>query len=72
MISLDCTQISVVVRCTLCPWWSGFADSKHEGWAVGARHERRAHPELKQARSARNTHRARAIPVQLDTPTNTP
>lgn len=49
-IRLDSTQISTVVMCSDCPWWYGFADSRDEGWRVGARHELRAHPETKQAR----------------------
>lgn len=52
MIRLDSTQISVVVTCSSCPWWYGFADSRIEGWRVGARHEQRAHPESEQARDA--------------------
>lgn len=71
-IRLDSTKISVVVKCTLCPFWSAFADTKDEGWGIGAAHEERAHPELEQARHARDEHRSkarRAIPVRLDTPT---
>jgi hypothetical protein len=49
---LDCTRVSVVVKCRECDFWSGFADSKREGWAVAARHEERAHPGLYQARDA--------------------
>jgi hypothetical protein len=51
-IKLDSTQISVVVMCTRCPWWHGFADSRTEGWRVGARHEQRAHPDTDNARDA--------------------
>ncbi|GAA4178961.1 hypothetical protein [Gryllotalpicola koreensis] len=43
MIKLDSTQISTVVLCTECPWWHGFADTKDEGWKVGARHEQAIH-----------------------------
>lgn len=54
MIRLDSTRISTVVTCTLCAgYWFGFADSRAEGWRVGARHEARAHGgESKQAREA--------------------
>jgi hypothetical protein len=52
MIRLDSTQISTVVTCTRCPWWHGFADTRGEGWRVGARHEERAHPGDEQARNA--------------------
>lgn len=51
-IKLDSTHYSTVVTCDHCPWWYGFADSKAEGWRVGARHEERAHPDLGQARNA--------------------
>lgn len=51
-IKLDSTQISTVVMCTRCPWWHGFADSRKEGWRVGARHEERAHPDSDNARAA--------------------
>lgn len=59
-ISLDSTRYSVVVTCSSCPWWYGFADSKAEGWRVGARHEERAHPELDQARNAYDKRVSRA------------
>lgn len=59
-IRLDATQISTVVLCTRCPWWHGFADSRAEGWRVGARHEERAHPETDNARDAIATRRRRA------------
>jgi hypothetical protein len=52
MIRLDSTQISTVVTCTRCPWWHGFADSRAQGWRVGARHEERAHPDSDNARAA--------------------
>jgi len=52
MIKLDSTQISTVVMCSDCPWWRGFADSRTEGWRVGARHEERAHKDRQQARNA--------------------
>lgn len=58
-IELDSTRISTVVTCTDCPWWYGFADSKREGWQVGARHEQRAHPERDQARDAVDQQNAR-------------
>ena len=50
MIKLDVTRYSVVVQCDQCPWWYGFADSRLEGWRVGAGHETRAHPDRDQAR----------------------
>lgn len=48
-IKLDATQISVVVTCTKCPWWFGFALDKIEGWTVGARHQTAHHPCNQQA-----------------------
>lgn len=69
---LDCTRVSVVVTCTLCPFWSAFADGKREGWETAARHEERVHPELEQARHARDeavSKARRAIPVHLSAPT---
>lgn len=48
-IKLDSTRISVVVTCTGCPWWHGFALDKIEGWTVGSRHQQRQHPETQQA-----------------------
>lgn len=69
-IKLDSTQISVVVLCSECPWWHGFADSKHEGWAVGARHEKRVHPKSDQARNVVDQRNSRALRVELDTPIN--
>ena len=48
-VRLDSTRISVVVTCTSCPWWYGFALDKIEGWGVGARHQRMHHPTVQQA-----------------------
>lgn len=48
-ITLDATRISVVVRCTGCPWWFGFALDKVEAWTVGARHQRTHHALNQQA-----------------------
>lgn len=48
-IKLDATRISVVVTCTGCPWWFGFALDKIEGWQVGARHQTDHHPSNQQA-----------------------
>lgn len=59
-IKLDSTRVSVVVKCSLCPWWSAFAFTKGEGWAAGARHEEHAHPGLNQARNAAQMHARRA------------
>jgi hypothetical protein len=59
-ISLDSTQISTVVLCDRCPWWRGFADSRDEGWTVGAGHEQRAHPQDDQARNALDQRNSRA------------
>ncbi|MCC2034213.1 hypothetical protein [Microbacterium allomyrinae] len=59
-IKLDATNYSVVVTCTKCPWWYGFADHKAGGWRVGARHEERAHPEIDQARRALDERNRRA------------
>jgi len=55
-IKLDSTQISTVVLCDQCPWWRGFADSRDEGWRVGARHEERMHPGQHNAREALRMH----------------
>jgi len=44
MISLDYTQLSVVVICTDCPHWYGFGFDRLHGWRVGADHEDRVHP----------------------------
>ena len=59
-IELDSTRYSTVVTCTHCPWWYGFADSKAEGYAVGARHEERAHPGEDTARYVIRKRRSRA------------
>lgn len=48
-IKLDSTRVSVVVTCTGCPWWHGFALDKIEGWKVGAGHQTRSHPGNQQA-----------------------
>lgn len=66
MITLDSTQISTVVKCDDCPWWHGFADSRDEGWRVGAAHEKRAHPEAGQARNTLDQRNSRAR--KADTP----
>lgn len=42
-ITLDSTQISVVVKCSACPWWHGFGFDRTHGWRVGADHQRSAH-----------------------------
>lgn len=52
MISLDYTQLSVVVRCDECPWWYGFGFDRIHGWTVGRDHELRVHPGYTQAASA--------------------
>lgn len=60
-IRVDSTKISSVVKCSLCPWWSGFADSRAQGWAVGARHEANTHRgDTYQARDAMYKTRRRA------------
>lgn len=61
MIKLDCTRISVVVRCTDCPPWYGFALDRIEGWQVGARHQERAHGDATQALEALAQQRARDL-----------
>ena len=71
-IRLDSTRVSVVVTCTLCPWWSAFAFTKEEGWAAAGTHEEQVHPDLQQARNAGNMNRSRALRVTLDTPTSRP
>lgn len=60
-IKLDATQISVVVTCTGCPWWYGFALDKIEGWTVGDRHQRTHHPDNHSARKALVLARKRAL-----------
>jgi hypothetical protein len=60
-IELDSTQHSTVVTCTECGAVD-LADSPREGWAMGARHEERAHPELTQARDAARMNRKRNTP----------
>lgn len=52
MIKLDYTQFSVVVKCSECPWWSGFGFDRAHGWSVGANHEAAVHPQSQQARDA--------------------
>jgi hypothetical protein len=59
-IKLDSTQISTVVLCTECPWWRGFADTRTEGWKVGARHEQGAHGRMGNAGDAVNAAGTRA------------
>lgn len=59
-IKLDSTRVSTVVKCSKCPWWSAFADSKDEGWRVGARHEQSIHPSDEQARKALDSHKRHA------------
>lgn len=51
-IKLDKSAASfILVKCTECPYWNGFADAGNlaQGWAVGARHEKLAHPGETQA-----------------------
>ena len=48
-IKLDKSAISIVVICTDCPHWYGFALDRYEGWKVGARHQQQCHPGEKQA-----------------------
>lgn len=49
MLSLDFTQNSVVIVCSACPWWSGFAFDRVEGWTRANGHERAFHPDETQA-----------------------
>ncbi len=60
MIKLDSTSNSVVVLCTECPFWYGFAFTRKEGWEVGRGHEVRAHPGATQATKALAMIRKRA------------
>ncbi|EQM75927.1 MULTISPECIES: hypothetical protein [Microbacterium] len=60
MISLDSTPVSTVVLCSRCPGYADLADSRTEGWRIGARHEERAHPDIDQARDTLSKIRARA------------
>jgi|GEM_PF-4023870 len=60
LLTLDCTQLSVVVLCRACPWWHGFAFDRLDGWAVADRHERAVHPESTQAASNLDKARKRA------------
>lgn len=57
-IKLDKSECSIVVRCTGCQPWYGFALDIVEAWQVGARHQERAHPGNMQA--AKSLHMARA------------
>lgn len=54
-IKLDSTRHSVVILCTECPWWRGFAFTREEGWARGAAHEALTHPGQDQARKVLRT-----------------
>lgn len=58
-IRLDSTQISVVVLCTDCPWWFGFAFNRDDGWRVGSGHLKSAHPGDEQASDALRKRAAR-------------
>lgn len=51
-IKLDATRESVVVLCTDCPDWWGFAYDRQGGWTEGRKHELRAHPGAVQAKNA--------------------
>lgn len=42
-IKLDKSACSIVVLCTDCPWWRGFALDRVEGWLVGRNHQARLH-----------------------------
>lgn len=67
-IRLDSTQISVVVLCSECPWWYGFAFTRDQGWQVGNGHLTTAHPGDEQARNAlrkRATRRPRVIDFRV-------
>ena len=59
-IRLDFTTLSVVVKCSDCPWWSGFGFDKADAWTVGARHEKDRHSNSQQARDALRQHLRRA------------
>lgn len=59
VIWLDKTSVSIVVKCTLCPWYSGFADTDESALKVAAGHEQRQHPERRQARGAYYKHNER-------------
>ncbi len=50
MMKLDVSTTSVVVTCTDCEHWYGFAFSRHEALMTGARHEERVHQESMRAR----------------------
>lgn len=63
-IELDSTKHSTVVCCTLCGSVD-LADSPREGWAIGAAHEERAHPEIEQARHAARMKRNRDTPHRI-------
>lgn len=60
-ITLDSTDHSTVVVCSICGCQE-LADSRREGWKVGAAHEQVAHPELVQARDAARTYQKRDTP----------
>lgn len=60
-VTLDCTQHSIVLVCTICGLaWRGFAFDKLDAWTRAAAHEERAHPDLRQARDALSTFRKRS------------
>ncbi|ASM62373.1 hypothetical protein SEA_TAJ14_5 [Arthrobacter phage Taj14] len=43
MIRLDKTQFSIVVVCTLCPFWRSLHNDKDLALAAGRRHNTTAH-----------------------------
>lgn len=49
---LDCTRVSVVIKCRDCEYWSAFRFTKLEGWRSAARHEALCHPGSYEARDA--------------------
>lgn len=55
MLKLDFTTNSVVITCSRCSWWSGFAFDRIEGWTRAAAHEAAFHPSDEQARKALDT-----------------
>lgn len=60
MIKLDKTSVSIVVLCTECDFWRGFATDRIDAWIVGVRHQQNIHPGDTQASSALANARSKA------------
>jgi hypothetical protein len=64
-IRLDSTSESVVIVCTDCPHWSGFAFTKDDAWKRAAAHEEQVHPGQEKARNALRMRSLRGMRVEL-------